>query len=118
MSDSLVLLRDRANDLHIVDPDTVPHSDDLHPFMEIAAAITVAGYEGVAVDEIRLSNGRYFQSIDANLATPEGAILQSLQHIMDSGGVLPDPASVVAAIRQHYDQTAGSAAFAPRGRTE
>ncbi len=118
MSDSLVLLLNRANDLHIVDPDAVPHSDDLHPFLKIAAAIIIAGYDGVAVDEIRLSNGRYFQSVDANLATPEGAILQSLQNIMDSGGVLPDPASVVTAIRQHYDQTAGSAGFAPRGRTE
>jgi hypothetical protein len=118
MSDSLVLMLNRANDLHIVDPDTVPHSDDLHPLLKIAAAIISAGYGGVAVDEIRLSNGRYFQSVDANLATPEGSILQSLQHIMVSGGVLPDPASVVAAIRQHYDQTDGSAAFAPRGRTE
>jgi hypothetical protein len=118
MSDSLVLLMNRANDLHIVDPDTVPHSDDLHPLLKIAAAIISAGYDGVAVDEIRLSTGRYIQSIDANLATPEGSILQSLEHIMDSGGVLPDPASVVAAIRQHYDQTAGSAAFAPGGRTE
>jgi hypothetical protein len=117
MSDSLVLLLSRTNELHIVDPDAVPHFDDPHPLLEIAASIIVAGYEGVAVDEIRLSNGRYIQSIDANLATPEGTILQSLRHIMDSGGVLPAPASVVAAIRQRYDLTVGGEGSAPGGGT-
>lgn len=117
MSDSLVLLLNRANDLHIVDPDAVPHFDDLHPLLESAAAIIVAGYKGVAVDEIRLSNGRYIQSIDADLATPEGAILQSLRRIMDSGGVLPAPASVIAAIRQRYDRTASGEGSAPGGGT-
>ncbi len=117
MSDSLVLVLNRANELHIVDPDEVPHSDDLHPFTVIAAAIIAAGYEGVAVDEIRLSNGRYIQSVDVNLATLEGAILQDLRHMVDAGGVLPAPALVVAAIRQRYDDKAGSEVSAPEGKT-
>lgn len=105
MSESIVFLLNRANELHIIDPDTLPHSDDLHPIVEIVVAVLNAGFEGVAVDEKRLANGRYFQSVDVNLATPEGLILHRLQQIAESGGQLPTPELVVDAIRQQYART-------------
>jgi hypothetical protein len=105
MSDSLVFLHNRANELHVIDPDSVPHSDGIHPITLIAAAVINAGFEGVAVDQVRLSDGRYFQAIDVNLATPEGVILHRLQQIAKSGGQLPTPELVVDAIRQQYART-------------
>lgn len=105
MSDSLVILHNRANELHVIDPDSVPHSDGLHPIILIAAAVINAGFEGVAVDQMRLSDGRYFQAIDVNMATPEGVILHRVQQIAESGGQLPTPELVVDAIRQQYART-------------
>lgn len=115
MSDSLILRFNRAEELHIIDPDDVPHFDDLPPLLEIAAAIIIEGYKGVAIDEIKLSNGRFFQAVDVNLGTPEGAILQHLQQIVDAGGVLPAPDLVVRAIREHYGRTAGGDGLAMEG---
>lgn len=105
MSDSLVFLHNRANELHVIDPDRVPHSEGLHPIILIAATVINAGFEGVAVDEKRLANGRYFQSVDVNMATPEGVILHRVQQIAESGGELPTPELVVDAIRQQYVRT-------------
>jgi hypothetical protein len=104
MSESLVLLLSRANELHLVDPDALPHSEGLHPIILIAAAIINAGYEGVAVDQLRLSDGRYVQSMSVNLSTPEGLILQRLQRIVDADGVLPEVNSVLGDIRRHYSE--------------
>jgi hypothetical protein len=108
MSDSLILNLNRANELRVIDPDTLSHSDDLQPILLIAAAIIVAGYKGVAIDEIRLANGRYLQAIDVNKSTPEGAILERLQRIANLGGVLPDSETVVASIRQEYGRISGN----------
>lgn len=116
MSDSLVFYVNRANDIHLIEPETLPHFEDFHPILPIAAAIIKAGYEGVAVDERCLSNGRWFQAVDVNLATPEGRLLQRLSSILDSGGLLPSPDAVVAAIRDHYEGTAGGDGAAVRGR--
>lgn len=116
MSDSLILNLNRANKLRVIDPDVLPPSGDLQPILLIAAAIITAGYKGVAIDEIKLANGRYFQAIDVNRATPEGSILRRLKDIADSGGVLPDPEAVVAAIRRHYDGTSEGEVF-PLGAT-
>jgi hypothetical protein len=105
MSESIVFLLNRANELHVIDPDSVPHSDGIHPIILIAAAVINAGFEGVAVDQMRLSDGRYFQAIDVNLATPEGVILHRLQQIAELGSQLPTPELVVDAIRRQYART-------------
>ena len=50
MSDSLVFVHSRSNELHIVDPDAIPHSDDLSPIMHLAGEVIKAGHKGVAID--------------------------------------------------------------------
>jgi hypothetical protein len=58
MSKSLVLFHGRDDNLYVVDPDCVPHFDDIPPLLKIAAAIIQAGYGGVIIDEKQLLNGR------------------------------------------------------------
>jgi len=103
MSASLVLLAGRSGDLSIVDPDDIPHTDDLSPILLLASAVISAGYAGVAVDELKLSDGRFVQSVDVNLATPEGKIFQKLTSALESGRTLPDANAMLEAIRQVYE---------------
>jgi hypothetical protein len=48
MSDSFVVIRNRANDLSIFDPDNIPHTVDPSPIMLLAEAVISAGYAGVS----------------------------------------------------------------------
>ena len=102
MSDSILLVHSRSNDLHIVDPDGIPHSDDPSPLMLFAVELIKAGYEGVAVDEIRLKNGRFVHSLEVNLATPEGVVMRKLSTALNEGRPLPDLPTVLEAIRRIY----------------
>lgn len=99
MSDSLVFYWDRGDVMHIVDPDGLKHFDDLSPLMLIAIEIINAGYEGVVIDEQLMSNGRYFQALNIDLATPEGEMLQALQ---DLGANLPPVNIVLEALKLAY----------------
>ena len=103
MSDSLVFLRNRADEFCIFEPADIPHTDDLSPILLLAAVVISAGYAGVAVDELKLSDGRFVQSVDVNLATPEGKIFQKLTSALESGRTLPDANAMLEAIRQVYE---------------
>ena len=102
MFDSLVFVHSRSNDLHIVDPDGIPHSDVPSPLILFAVDIIKAGYEGVAVDEIRLNNGRFVHSLEVDLATPEGVVMQKLSKALNEGRPLPNAPTVLEAIRSIY----------------
>jgi hypothetical protein len=102
MSDSLVFIHSRSNDLHIVDPDAIPHSDKLSPIMQLAGEVIKAGHEGIAIDELKLKNGRYVYSLEVNLATPEGLVMRKLQLALENGRPLPDVPTVLEAIRRIY----------------
>ena len=102
MSDSLVLVLSRSNDLHIVDPDAIPHSDDLSPLLKIAVAVINKGYRGVAIDELKLKDGRFVHSMDADISTPEGKVIQKLAIALDEGRPLPDTPTVLEAIHRIY----------------
>ena len=104
MSDSLLFVHSRSNDLHIVDPDAIPHSDDLSPIMQLAGEVIKAGYEGVAIDELKLKNGRYVYSLEVNLSTPEGVVIQKLSTALDEGRPLPNTPTVLEAIRRIYEK--------------
>lgn len=105
MSDSLVFYWDRADNLNLIDPDVIPHSDDRHPVLAIVVDVINAGYDGVVIDEQQLSNGRYFQALNVNLATPEGRIISAIQSSFEAGQAIPSPREVVEAINHAY--TAG-----------
>lgn len=102
MSDSVVMYVDRGNVMHVVDPDSLPHTDYLSPIMVIAVAIINAGYEGVLVDEKRLQNGRCFQALNVNMATPEGRILADVSEDNARGKLPPSSRIVLERIRNAY----------------
>ena len=102
MSDSLVLLRNRADEFCIFDPDDIPHTDGLSPIMLLAAAVINAGYGGIAVDELRLTSGRYVQSMDVNIATHEGVLFRELSSAAMSGGAFPSAEEVLNILEQKY----------------
>lgn len=112
MSTSLVAHFSRSGEVHIVDRDAIPHTVDLHPIMEIAVAVLNAGYAGLAIDELKLSNGRYAHALDVDLATPEGQLFQELSRLADSGEGLPNVPAVLDALELAYQSLTkvGSAA--------
>ena len=103
MSDSLVFYWDRADNLNLVDPDAVPHLDHGHPVLNILIGVINAGYEGVLIDEQRLSDGRYFQGLNVNFSTPEGSIVAGVLAAFEAGEELPKVSDVLKRIRDEYD---------------
>jgi hypothetical protein len=102
MSDGLVFYWDRADNLNLIDPDVIPHFDGGHPLLNIVVDIINAGYEGVVIDEQRLSNGRYFHALNVNLATPEGQIVSALQAAYDAGEKISSSREVIESINLAY----------------
>lgn len=104
MSDSLVFVHSRSNELHIVDPEAIPHSDELSPLLQLAVDVINAGHKGVAIDELKLKNGRFVYSLEGDIATPEGAVMQKLSNELEKGRPLPTAATVLEAIRRIYEK--------------
>ena len=104
MSDSLVFYWDRGDVMHVVDPDIMKHVDGFSPLMMIAIRIINAGYKGVVIDEQLMSNGRYFQALNVDLATHEGAMMNALQ---DCGENLPSVDIVLQPLKLAYAQDSG-----------
>ena len=107
MSDSLVFVHSRSNELHIVDLEAILHSDELSPLLQLAVEVIKAGHKGVAIDELKLKNGRYVYSLEGDLVTPEGAVMQKLSTALDEGRPLPNAATVLEAIRRIYERREG-----------
>ena len=100
MTKSVIVYLDRSDTVQIIDPSSLPHSDDVNPLMLIAAAVINAGFDGVIIHEQRLANGRYFQALNTNIATPEGRILTALYKVEPAK--LPTPKAVLEDIRRAY----------------
>lgn len=105
MSDFLVCVLSRSGERLIVDPDDFTQEGNLSPLMQIAVAILRAGYGGIAVDAAELRNGRVICSVDADLATPEGRLIQELSSIEKSGWKLPAAKTVLARLALIYRHT-------------
>jgi hypothetical protein len=105
MSDSVLFYIDRSDKAHIVDSTSLPHTDDLSQIAKIAVAVLNAGYEGLILDEHLMANGRYFQAVNVNLATPEGRTLKNLEDVPPS--MLPSPEEVLKIIRNEYHSKEG-----------
>ena len=100
MTKSMIFYLDRSDTVQVIDPSSLPHSDDVNPLMLIAAAVINAGFDGVIIHEQRLANGRYFQALNTNIATPEGRILEALSKLEPAK--LPTPKAVLEDIRRAY----------------
>lgn len=107
MSDSIVFYLDRANVTHVIDPDSVPHHDAIHPLMDIAIAVINAGYSGVILDESRLSNGRFLQCLNVDHGTPEGRVIAAVGALSDSGYGLLSADAVLVLIKREYARGGG-----------
>ena len=97
-AESLVFHMSRSGAVRVFDPATVPHFDGLAPILEIVAAVIAAGYRGVAVDELRLANGRYCQCLEVDVSTPEGKLLQQLSKCHERGDPMPSVKLVLDAL--------------------
>ena len=104
MSDSLLFVHSRSNELQIFDTDAIPHTDELSPLIQLAVEVINAGYTGVAIDELELKNGRFVQSLEVDLATPEGMVIQKLSTTLEEGRMLPLAPIVLEAIRCIYER--------------
>ena len=100
MKSSVIFYLDQSDKMKIIDSSSLRHSDDLNPLMLIAVAVINAGFDGVIIDEQRLANGRYFQALNTNIATPEGRILEALSKLEPAK--LPTPKAVLEDIRRAY----------------
>ena len=107
MTKSVIVYLDRSDTVQVIDPSSLPHSDDVNPLMLIAAAVINAGFDGVIIHEQRLANGRYFQALNTNIATPEGRILAALSKVEPTK--LPTPKAVLEDIRRAYRDSEGAA---------
>jgi len=104
MSDSLIYFHGRDNVLHVIDPDSVKHADDITPLQEIVIAVIKAGYRGVVVDEKQMANGRFFSCISTNFSTPEGQILQEITKAVEQGHSAPPVNQALETIAKRYAQ--------------
>jgi hypothetical protein len=100
MKSSIIFYLDRSDTVQLVDPSSLSHTDGLSPIMLIAVAVINAGYDGVIIDEQCMANGRVFQALNINSATPEGRILAAL--CKADPAKLPTPKAVVEEIRHAY----------------
>ena len=104
MSDSLLFVHSRSNELRIVDPDAIPHNDDLSPLMLLAVEVIKAGHRGVVIDELKLQNGRFVLSMEVDLESPEGVVMKKLSLALDEGRPLPNAPTVLEAISRIYEK--------------
>jgi len=82
--------------------DGVPHYQGVAPIMQIAAAVSEAGYEGVRVLEIQHCDGRYIQILQTNHATPEGRYLSKLAAFTKKNKALPSLHQALAHVANLY----------------
>ncbi len=101
MSKSIAFYHGRDDVFHAVDPDDLPIAQNLQ-VIDFVVAVINAGFNGVVVDEKRLSDGRFIHCISANQDTPEGQIVQALASIADLGEPMPSIKFVLETIKKKY----------------
>jgi hypothetical protein len=104
MTDSILLFASRSGDIHIFDSSSIEHFDDGAPLLNLAIPVLIAGYQGIAIDELKMENGRYFHALEVNIATQEGAIFAQLQEDFENGIPLPTPSKLLDRIARAYKQ--------------
>jgi hypothetical protein len=72
--------------------------------MQLAVEVIKAGHRGFAIDELQLQNGRFGQSMEVDLASPEGVVMKKLSLALDEGRPLPNAPTVLEAIRRIYER--------------
>jgi len=101
MTKSITLHHGRDDVFYAVDPDDLPIAQNLQ-VIDFVVAVINAGFDGVVVDEKRLSDGRFIHCISVNLETPEGQIVQALASAADLGEPMPSIKFVLEKIKNKY----------------
>jgi hypothetical protein len=100
--ESIVLYATRSNGVKVIDPESLPRCDEFPPIIEIVGALMSAGYYGVAVDEIKLANGRFILGVEVDPASHEGRILQATSLSYEAGAQLPSSQAILDAVAEAY----------------
>lgn len=108
MTDSILLFASRNGDILIFNISSIEHFDDGAPIINLAVPVLNAGYKGIAIDELKMENGRYCHTLEVNIATPEGVIFNQLQKDYENGVSLPTPKNLLARIARAYKQGAST----------
>jgi hypothetical protein len=103
MDKSLIFYWDRTNCLNIVDSGAIPHFNNGHPVLNIIVDIINAGYQGVIIDEKRLSNGKYVHALSVDLNSPEGVAVSAIQKSFEANEPLPTSREVIESINHIYE---------------
>lgn len=96
MNETNIFYMSRDNQVKIIAAETIPNIDGIHPLLKLAIAISKAGYAGIAIDEQRLSNGKYFQAYEFDKESREGKLMQKLQADFEGGKPLPSEKELLA----------------------
>ena len=105
--ESLIYYIDKGGKLHLIDSENLDKTNeklnlDLHPVLYVVMEILKAGYTGIFVDEFILKNGKYFQAINVDLASPEGRIVKKLIRDFDDTKQLPEATEILEQIKKSY----------------
>ncbi len=106
MSKSIAFYYGRDDVFHVIDTDNLPIAQNLQ-VIDFVVAVINAGFNGVVVDETKLSDGRFIQCISANQDTPEGQIVQALAITADLGKPMPSIDFVLEKIKKIYADLGG-----------
>jgi len=105
--ESLIYYIDKGGKLHLIDSENLDKTNeklnlDLHPVLYVVMEILKAGYTGICIDEFILKNGKYFQAINVDLASPEGRIVKKLVSNFDDTKKLPEAMEILEQIKKAY----------------
>ena len=82
---STIFYLSRSGKLLVMDSNSLDRTGVKEPIIEIALDLINAGFEGVAVDTKKLSNGECFFAVEIQPDTPEGKIISDTQDLINSG---------------------------------
>ncbi len=94
--DSIIFYQNRHGEVVITDSESLLRSNDPPPALLLAKALANAGYRGVQVEESIRPQGDCFFYIEADPATPEGRVFESVCTV---GNSLPSLEEVLEAIK-------------------
>ena len=99
---SMGIYLNRNGGVDMFDPNHLPASEDQEELNNIAIAVINAGYQGIKIDESRLSNGKYVHAIAGRMDTHEGVLFQYLKQAFERNEQLPSPEHVLACLSAAY----------------
>jgi hypothetical protein len=99
---SFLYYADRAGNLHFIDTEPLVHFENYSPLLGLVSFINSEGYCGIDIDEVTMPNGTCLQSLNVNMATPEGRLFAELHNRTLLGGRLPKYRKILKKIEAEH----------------